>query len=35
MWGGLALGYAIPGLPPSTAIVTLAVGIYYASTLVA
>jgi len=35
MWGGLALGYAIPGLPPSTAIVTLAVGIYYTSTLVA
>jgi len=33
MWGGLALGYAIPGLPPSTAIVTLAVGIYYTSTL--
>jgi len=34
MWAGLALGYAIPGLPPSTAIVTIAVGIYYASTLV-
>ena len=35
MWGGLALGYAVPGLPPSTAIVTIAVGIYYVSTLVA
>jgi zinc/manganese transport system permease protein len=35
MWAGLALSYAVPGLPPSTAIVTLAVGIYYASTLVA
>ena len=29
MWGGLALAYAIPSLPPSTAIVTIAVGIYY------
>ena len=28
MWGGLALGYAVPSLPPSTAIVTLAVGCY-------
>ena len=28
MWGGLALGYAVPQLPPSTAIVTLAVGVY-------
>jgi zinc/manganese transport system permease protein len=28
MWGGLALGYAVPSLPPSTAIVTLAVGVY-------
>ena len=35
MWAGLALGYAVPGLPPSTAIVTIAVGIYYTSTLVA
>lgn len=35
MWGGLALGYAMPQLPPSTAIVTLAVGVYYASTIVA
>ena len=29
MWGGLALGYAIPALPPSTAIVAIAVVIYY------
>jgi zinc/manganese transport system permease protein len=28
MWGGLALGYTVPSLPPSTAIVTLAVGAY-------
>jgi len=35
MWGGLALAYAIPALPPSTAIVTIAVGIYYASTALA
>ncbi len=28
MWGGLALGYAVPQLPPSTAIVALAVGVY-------
>ncbi|MFI4989990.1 MAG: metal ABC transporter permease [Solirubrobacterales bacterium] len=27
-WGGLALAYAIPSLPPSTAIVALAVGTY-------
>jgi zinc/manganese transport system permease protein len=27
-WGGLALAYAIPSLPPSTAIVVLAVGTY-------
>jgi zinc/manganese transport system permease protein len=31
MWGGLVLAYAIPSLPPSTAIVTIAVAIYYAS----
>jgi zinc/manganese transport system permease protein len=31
MWGGLALAYAIPSLPPSTAIVAIAVTIYYAS----
>jgi zinc/manganese transport system permease protein len=29
MWGGLAFAYAVPSVPPSTAIVTLAVGIYY------
>jgi len=28
MWGGLALGYAVPSLPPSSAIIALAVGIY-------
>jgi zinc/manganese transport system permease protein len=28
MWGGLALSYAVPRLPPSTAIVALAVGVY-------
>jgi zinc/manganese transport system permease protein len=35
MWGGLALAYAIPSLPPSTAIVTIAVAIYYASAIAA
>jgi zinc/manganese transport system permease protein len=35
MWGGLALAYAIPSLPPSTAIVALAVAIYYASAIAA
>jgi zinc/manganese transport system permease protein len=35
MWGGLALAYAIPSLPPSTAIVALAVAIYYVSAIVA
>lgn len=33
MWGGLALSYALPGLPPSTAIVALAVGVYAISTI--
>jgi zinc/manganese transport system permease protein len=33
MWGGLAFAYAVPSVPPSTAIVTLAVGIYYISTI--
>jgi zinc/manganese transport system permease protein len=28
MWGGIALSYAIPSLPPSTAIVALAIGAY-------
>jgi len=31
VWGGIALAYAIPALPPSTAIVVLAVTLYYAS----
>jgi zinc/manganese transport system permease protein len=35
MWCGLALSYAVPGLPPSTAIVTIAVGMYFVSTLMA
>jgi zinc/manganese transport system permease protein len=35
MWGGLALAYAIPSLPPSTAIVTIAVAIYYTSAALA
>jgi zinc/manganese transport system permease protein len=34
MWGGIALSYAIPSLPPSTAIVTLAVGAYALASLV-
>jgi zinc/manganese transport system permease protein len=34
MWAGIALAYAIPSLPPSSAIVAVAVAIYYASTLV-
>ena len=34
MWVGLALAYAVPSLPPSTAIVSIAVAIYYASTIV-
>jgi len=34
VWGGLALAYAVPQLPPSTAIVGLAVGGYYVSTIV-
>ncbi|MGA2320991.1 MAG: metal ABC transporter permease [Solirubrobacteraceae bacterium] len=35
MWGGLALAYAVPSLPPSTAIVAIAVSIYYASRVLA
>jgi zinc/manganese transport system permease protein len=31
MWGGLTLSYAVPSLPPSTAIVTLAVAVYAAA----
>jgi zinc/manganese transport system permease protein len=34
VWGGLALAYAVPSLPPSTAIVVLAVGVYFGSTIV-
>ncbi len=33
MWGGIALSYAIPSLPPSTAIVGLAVGAYALASL--
>jgi zinc/manganese transport system permease protein len=33
MWGGLALSYAIPTLPPSTAIVGLVVGAYLLATI--
>jgi zinc/manganese transport system permease protein len=35
MWGGLVLSYVVPSLPPSTAIVAIAVGIYYASSVLA
>jgi zinc/manganese transport system permease protein len=35
MWGGLALAYAIPSLPPSTAVVAVAVAIYGACTTLA
>jgi zinc/manganese transport system permease protein len=34
-WAGLALAYAIPSLPPSSAIVAIAVAVYYASTILA
>lgn len=33
MWGGIALSYAIPALPPSTAIIGLAVGAYALASL--
>jgi zinc/manganese transport system permease protein len=33
-WGGLVLGYLIPSLPPSSAIVFLAFGVYLAAALV-
>jgi zinc/manganese transport system permease protein len=33
MWGGLVASYEVPGLPPSSAIVALAVGVYGASTI--
>jgi len=35
MWGGLVLAYAIPSLPPSTAVVAVAVAIYGACTTLA
>jgi zinc/manganese transport system permease protein len=35
MWGGLALAYTIPALPPSTAVIAIAVGIYYLASVVA
>ncbi len=31
MWGGLALAYAVPSLPPSTAVISIATGIYLAA----
>jgi len=31
MWGGLALAYAVPSLPPSTAVIAIATGIYLAA----
>jgi zinc/manganese transport system permease protein len=34
MWGGIALSYAIPELPPSTAIVGLAIGVYAIASMV-
>jgi zinc/manganese transport system permease protein len=33
MWGGLALSYAVPSLPPSTAIIAIAVGAYALASL--
>jgi zinc/manganese transport system permease protein len=35
MWGGLALAYAIPSLPPSSAIIGLAAGAYALATVAA
>jgi zinc/manganese transport system permease protein len=35
MWGGLALAYAIPALPPSSAVIAIAVGIYYLTSVLA
>jgi zinc/manganese transport system permease protein len=34
-WGGLVLAYAVPSLPPSSAIVAIAVAVYYLSTIFA
>jgi len=31
MWGGLVLAYAVPSLPPSSAVIAIAAGIYYLS----
>jgi zinc/manganese transport system permease protein len=31
MWAGLVLAYALPWLPPSTAVVLIAVAVYYAA----
>jgi len=35
MWVGLALAYAVPSLPPSSAVVAIAVAVYYGSALLA
>ncbi len=35
VWGGLALAYAVPTLPPSSAIVGIAASIYYATAVLA
>lgn len=35
VWGGLALAYAVPSLPPSSAIIAIAATIYYVSVLIA
>lgn len=35
MWGGLALAYAIPSLPPSSAVIGIAGTVYYASRMLA
>jgi len=34
-WAGLALAYAVPSLPPSSAIISIAVALFYASTRLA
>jgi zinc/manganese transport system permease protein len=34
-WAGLALAYAVPSLPPSSAIIAIAVALFYASTRLA
>jgi hypothetical protein len=34
MWAGLALGYAIPSLPPSSAVIGLAGAVYGVTLLV-